>query len=256
VTVGFTSSQIVIFLVVLARVSGLILSAPVLGDPQVPRPVKAGLAIILSLVLVGAPSVARAHVPVDVGSFALLIVAQLVIGVVLGFIARTLFFAMQVAGQIASLQTGLSTAAVLNPLTRQPDQIVTQFYTIVAVLTFLAVQGDQWLVASLARSFDLAPLTASALSPSFLNAALNAAIGVTAIGLQISLPLAASIFAANLILGVVSRALPQLNVFVLSMPLDLLLGLVALIGGLAAMIVVIGRIDAGLPRMMLGSFGQ
>jgi len=133
---------------------------------------------------------------------------------------------------------------------------VTQFYTIVAVLTFLAVQGDLWLVASLARSFDLAPLTASALSPSFLNAALNAAIGVTAIGLQISLPLAASLFAANLILGVVSRALPQLNVFVLSMPLDLLLGLVALIGGLAAMIVVIGRLDAGLPQLMLGSFGQ
>ena len=251
-TAGFTSGQIALFLVVLARVSGLVLSAPVLGDPQVPRPVKAGLAIILSLVLVGLPSVGHAHVPADLGPFALLIGAQLIIGVVLGFIARTLFFAMQVAGQIASLQTGLSTAAVLNPLTRQPDQIVTQFYTIVAVLTFLAVQGDQWLVASLARSFDLAPLTASALSPSFLNAA----IGVTAIGLQISLPLAASLFAANLILGVVSRALPQLNVFVLSMPLDLLLGLVALIGGLAAMIVVIGRLDAGLPQLMLGGLGQ
>lgn len=254
-SVGFTGSQIALFLVVLARVSGFIVSAPIVGDPQVPRLVKAGLAIVLSFVLAGLPNVGHTRIPSDLIPFVLVIVVQLLIGIMLGFVARTLFYAIQAAGQIASLQMGLSTAAVLNPMTQESDPIISQFYTIVAGLTFLAVKGDLWVVAALARSFDLAPLTVTALSPALIKGTIEAAIGVTALGLQITLPLAASLFAANVLLGVVSRALPQLNVFVLSMPLDLILGLLTLIAGLTGMIIIFGHASDALPQMMLAPLG-
>lgn len=246
-----TGNAITLFLVVLARVGGLVVSAPILSDMQVPRPVKVVLSLVLSFVLVQTPRVAGARVPVDLAPFALLVLAQLVVGLVLGFVARTIFLAVQTAGGIVSLQTGLSMASVLNPLTRQPDPVISQLYTLVASITFLAVNGDAWLVASLARSFDLAPLTAASASPTLLSGVITDTLAVTGIGLQIALPIAASLFAANIVLGVVSRSMPQLNVYVLSMPLNLILGLLALIAALGGTVLVIGHLTGQLPHMML-----
>lgn len=253
-TGGVTSNQIALFLVVLARASGLVLSAPLIGDAQTPRLVKAALAIALSLVLVTGPSVARAVVPVDMLPFALVVVAQLLVGIALGFVARLIFLAMQSAGELVSMQMGLSNASIFNPMTRQPESVISQFYMIVTALTFLALNGDAWVTASLARSYDLAPLSATAFSPGVVTGAIKTAITVTELGLQIAMPIAASLFAANVVLGVVSRSLPQLNIFMLSMPLDLMLGLLALIGSMAALAVVLGHLVDGLPQTMLSLF--
>lgn len=251
-TVNATGNEISLFLLVLTRVSGLLLSAPLVGDAEVPRLIKVSVAIALAVVLVQLPVIAHATAPVALLPFILAIVGQLLVGVALGFVARAVFFAVQTAGQIVSLQIGLSNAAVFNPLSRQPDAVTVQLYTVIAALVFLAVEGDTWLVASLARSFDLAPLSGAAFSPALLKEAINAAIAVTQIGVQIALPIAASLFGANVVLGVLSRSLPQLNVFVLSMPLDLLLGLLAIGGSLAGMILVIEHLFSGIPHTMLG----
>jgi flagellar biosynthetic protein FliR len=101
------------------------------------------------------------------------------------------------------------------------------------------------------RSYDLAPLTATAFSGDVVLGVVKTAVAVTGLGLQIAMPISASLFAANIVLGVISRSLPQLNIFMLSMPLNLLLGLLALIGSLAALIVMLGHLVGGTPQMML-----
>lgn len=246
------ANELSLFMLVLCRVSGLVLSAPLIGDPQTPRAVKAALAIALAIVLVQAPAIQHAAAPVALLPFALGVLVQLLIGIALGFVARVIFFAVETAGGILSLQTGLSIAAVLNPMTREPDSPISQLYTVVAGMTFLAVQGEVWLVAALARSFDLTPLATTVDSSALVGQAVGDALMVTQIGIQIAMPVGASLIAANLILGVVSRSLPQLNLFILSMPLDLLIGLTALIGGLAAILVLIGHYMNALPQSMLG----
>lgn len=250
-SVQLSSSQISLFLLVLARVSGVIVSAPMLGDREVPRPVKVCLVVVLSLVLVGVPSISRMPAPEGMLPFSLSVLAQLIIGISMGFVARTVFFVIQTAGGIVSLQSGLSVAAVLNPLTREPDPVLSQLYTVIAVLTFLVFHGDIWVVAALARSFDLTPLSPAAISPTMIGAAVSDALMVTALGLQIAMPIAATLFATNLVLGLVSRSLPQLNLFILSLPLNLLLGLVALIGSLGGTLLVISHLTDNLPRAML-----
>lgn len=251
-TAGISGAGITVFLLILTRVSGLILSAPLIGDAEVPRLVKAGVAIALAVVLAQVPSLARANVPTALLPFILAVAAQLLVGVALGFVARAVFFAVQTAGQLVSLQIGLSNAAVFNPMSHLPDAVTVQLYTVIAALTFLALQGDGWLVMSLARSFDLAPLSGAAFSPALLNEAVSAAIAVTQIGVQIALPIAVSLFGANVVLGVLSRSLPQLNVFVLSLPLDLLLGLLAIGGSLAGIVLVIEHLFGNMPNAMLG----
>ncbi len=253
-SVHLTGSLIGLFLLVLARAGGLVASAPVVGDPQTPRMVKVVLAVALSLLVVQVPSVSRMVAPADLLPFAANVLSQLVIGLALGLVARTIFYAVQTAGGIVSLQTGVSLASVLNPMTQQPDSMFAQLFTVIAGLTFLAVHGDVWLVASLARSYDLAPVTGTGISTQLLGSVVSHFTSIMKLGLQIAMPVGVSILAANLILGVLSRALPQLNLFVLSLPLDMLLGLVALVGALAATMLVVSQLTNDLPRAMLGLF--
>jgi flagellar biosynthesis protein FliR len=249
-----SGSEIALFLLVLARAGGLVSTAPVVGDPQTPRMVKVAFTMALSLLLVQVPSVSRLSPPVNLLPFAMNILSQLLIGVALGLTARTVFYVVQTAGGIISLQTGVSLASVLNPMTQQSDTMFSQLFTVIAGLTFLAIHGDVLMVASLARSYDLAPVTGLGLSAHLLGSVANDFVSITTLGLQIAMPIGVSIFAANLILGVLSRALPQLNLFVLSLPINMLLGLVALGGGLAATILVVSQLVNDLPQAMLGLF--
>lgn len=250
----FSGPQIALFLLVLARSGGLVVSAPVVGDPQTPRMVKAILAIVLSVLLVQIPSVTRLTAPTDLLPFTANVLTELVIGIALGLVARTIFYAVQTAGGIVSFQTGVSLASVLNPMTQQPDTMFSQLFTVIAGLIFLAVHGDVLVLASLARSYDLAPVTGSGISTQLLGNLVNDCTDIGRIGLQIAMPIGVSVFAANLILGVVSRALPQLNLFVLSMPLDMLLGLVALGGALAGITLAVSQLTNNMPQAMLGLF--
>ena len=250
----FSGPQIALFLLVLARAGGLVVSAPVVGDPQTPRMVKAILAIVLSVLLVQIPSVTRLTAPTDLLPFTANVLAELVIGIALGLVARIIFYAVQTAGGIVSFQTGVSLASVLNPMTQQPDTMFSQLFTVLAGLTFLAVHGDVLVLASLARSYDLAPVTGSGISTQLLGNLVNDFTDIGRLGLQIAMPIGVSVFAANLILGVLSRALPQLNLFVLSMPLDMLLGLVALGGALAGITLAVSQLTNTMPQAMLGLF--
>ncbi len=250
----FSGPQIALFLLVLARAGGLVASAPVVGDSNTPRMVKVILAVMLSLLLVQIPSVTRLTAPTDLLPFSANVLAELVIGIALGLVARAIFYAVQTAGGIVSFQAGVSLASVLNPMTQQPDTMFSQLFTVIAGLTFLALHGDVWLVASLARSYDLAPVSGSGISTQMLGSLVSDFTAITKLGVQIAMPIGISVFAANLILGVLSRALPQLNLFVLSLPLDMLLALVALSGGLAGIMVVVSQLTNDVPRAMLGLF--
>ena len=244
--------MIAAFLMILCRVSGTVMTAPIVGDRQVPNMVKAIVSVILSFILVGVPGIVTGKIATDLFGLGSGIVLQLIVGISLGFLARLLFYFVQTAGQIASLQMGLSTAAVYNPMTQQADPIFSQLYTIVAGLVFLAINGDVWLVASLARSFTLAPLSSSTVSQLATNGVIVSALTVAAVGLQLSLPITASVLIANLVLGIIGRSMPQLNLFILSMPIDFILGLLALIASLAATITVVAHFTNALPQTMLG----
>lgn len=248
---ALSADEISLFLLVLARVSGLVSSAPILGDAQVPGRIKAALAVLLSFVLVQIPSVAHGTAPTSMLPFSIAVLGQLIIGLVLGFVARLAFFALQTAGGIISLVMGLSVAAVLDPLTHSSDSPLSELYMVVAGMTFLAVRGDELVVAALARSFDLTPF-GTPIDPAPIAATLvdNAAL-VSQVGVQIAMPIAASLIASNVILGIVSRSIPQLNLFVLAMPINIMLGLLALVGSLAGMMLITGNFMQDVPRTML-----
>ena len=250
------SDQIAVFLLVLARVGGLVSTAPIIGDAQAPRTVKVGLVVALTIVLVQVPNVQHLQAPTGLLPFSLAVLVQLLVGLAMGFAARIMFLALLTTGGIVSLQIGLSMSQVLNPLTESTDSVMTQFYTILIGMTFLAMNGDVWLIASLARSFDLTPLGTGSFTLSLVQSAIGDLFTVMQVGLQIAMPVAATLVASDIVLGVLSKALPQLNVFVLSMPLNIMLGLMALIGSLAGTILIVGHLTDQVPNVMLDLVGH
>lgn len=229
--ISFTDAQwnalVAAYFYPFARVMAWLTADPVLGNRTVPMRLRIGLAIAISVVI--APMIGPLP-DVDVASaMGLAILAQQVlIGLCLGFAVRIVFAAVEAAGQLAGLQMGLGFATFFDPQTSAQVPVVGQYLGLVATLVFLSLNGHAMLIGALAESFRLLPVGLPGLSSSGLGA--YAAYGgqVFALGLALSMPVIAALLIANLGIGIISRAAPQMNIFAVGFPFTLLVGMAAL----------------------------
>lgn len=211
----------------LVRVLALFTTAPVLSHRALPRQVKIGLAVAIALVL--AP-VLPAPPAVPLGSGASLAIAaqQFAIGAAIGFAVRLAMAAIELAGELIGLQMGLSFAGFFDLSNPQGANAAGSLLSLAATLLFLAIDGHLLVIGALAESFEAFPVGTA---PTRLLAAADAGrLGsqVFSIGLTLALPMVTVMLFANLVLGVIARAAPQLNIFSFGFPFSILLGLVAL----------------------------
>lgn len=208
------------------RIMAMISATPVLSHRAIPARAKIGLALLIALVAGGMTgeqpaAVFTAHAP-------LLLMQQMLIGFAMGFSIRLVFAAAELAGDMIGLQMGLSFATFVNPMSSGQTPIVGTFIGLCATLLFLALDGHLALIAGVTASFHVAPVDAAFLSAMDWHrlAATGSLVFVT--GLQIALPVLATMLAINLTLGVMSRAAPQLNLFSVGFPLTVISGLLLL----------------------------
>jgi flagellar biosynthesis protein FliR len=223
-------SQAATMFLVLMRCAGFVITAPLLGHRGVPMPIKAGLAVALTVALA-----ARAGSTPGAAPVLLAVPIELGIGVALGFILSLGFHAVEMTGRLISLQTGLSLEAVLSPTGgNEGATALDPLFALLAGLLFLALDVHLAMVGVIARSFEAFPLGAGWPGSVWL-AAVQLSTLLLEIGVRIALPLALVLLLAELAMALVARAIPQLNVFVLSLPLKLTLGIVLLIASLPAL---------------------
>lgn len=211
----------------LARILAFILSAPILSNPALPLRVRVALAMMVTLIV--APNLG-ALPPMDPASLAglLILAQQIIIGVALGFAIRIVFVAVEMAGELAGLQMGLGFATFFDPDTAGQSPVVGQFLGIIATLAFLAIDGHLFMVYHLSQSFSTLPVGSAGLdAPSFMML-VSWGAEIFRAGVLLALPFLAALLIANLSLGVLTRAAPQLNLFAVGFPLTLALGLVML----------------------------
>ncbi len=230
------------FLWPFVRILALVGSAPVLGDPAVPRPLKVAIAVLLTVLL--APAVGpAAGVPLVSPAGGWILVQQVLIGVAMGFSMRLVFAAVQAAGEIVGLQMGLSFASFFDASTGGASTVVARLFYMLAALVFLTSDAHLLLVAALARSFELLPIADAPLSGGGWMLLVRSAGGIFASGLLLALPLVTALLTLNLALGILNRASPQFSIFSVGFPLTLLAG-IALLG------VLVPRLAAFLaPRL-------
>lgn len=205
------------------RVLALCMTAPVLSHRSIPTRVKIGLALAVATIVAPAsneppPGIFSVGAP-------LLLVQQMLVGMMLGFAVKVVFAAIDLAGNVIGLQMGLSFASFVDPVNSNQTPLVGSFLNLLATLLFLALDGHLILIAAASQSFELAPVSSAFFSGIGWEKLIALGTGLFALGLQLSLPVLATLLIINLTLGVMSRAAPQLNLFSVGFPLTTLTGL-------------------------------
>jgi flagellar biosynthetic protein FliR len=248
-----------VFLQVLVRFSAIVAIAPVFGSRQVPSPVKVGLTLVLSVALTplvrsSFPS-ADLTVPHDLYGMASVIVLQSMVGLVMGFVVSLMLSAFQIAGSLLDLQVGFSMAATFNPDMNVESTPLNQFQYYYALLLFLLANGHHIVLTALARSFALLPVSQLDMSTgNHLNLITDVTFGALVNGVKIAAPTCAVLFIVDVSFALMSRALPQLNIFFVGMPVKVIAGLFVIGILLPAAAIFAGQIVAGQPLMLTELF--
>lgn len=215
------------FLWPFVRILALVGTAPLFSESTVPVKVKVGLAFVLAI----AVSPALGPMPlIAPGSFAGLwmVMQQVLIGIAMGFTMRLVFAAAQTAGEFVGLQMGLSFASFFDPGTGANTAVLSRLFNLLAMLTFLALDGHLLVLAALVRSFDTLPVAEIQLHQNGWGIAVQWGKTVFVSGLLLALPLICALLTINLAMGILNRAAPQLSVFSVGFPVSLIVGIVLL----------------------------
>ena len=228
---SYDASQLLAFILVLVRVSGIIATAPVFGSSNIPPQIKVVLSLMLALILYPFIPLITVY-PDRPDHYIMLIASEMLIGLVLGIIARFLFAAVEFAGTVIGFQMGLGMAMVFDPQSQEQISIVGKFENITATLIFLAMEGHLIVLQALVRSYSVLPPGGASISRPLVENLTELSASVFVIGLQIGAPLIVALFLANAIVGLLARSVPQIQVFVVGFPLTLMLGFLFLFFGM------------------------
>jgi len=227
------------------RVTGFMLLAPFFGAALVPRRIKLVLALALTLILAPLTPPTAAIDPLS--ATALLTAAQQVlIGIAIAFVVQVVFDALSLSGQLVATTMGLGFATMIDPARGASTAVVSQFYLILGMLLFLALDGHIALVGVLADSFRVVPPGATSLGPDAFLALARWGGKIFEAGTMIALPAVVGLVLVNLALGIVSRAAPQLNLFAVGFPISMLLGF-------AMLMLSLPTLQGNLERLFLDS---
>jgi len=212
------------------RVSGLMLFAPFYGSAAVPARIKAMLVLAITVLLF--PLVGPRLPELAMGQWPALAISELLIGTAMGVATNLVFDGVQMAGQVLSIQMGYSLVNILDPQTKVDSTVIALFHQTIAMLIFLRLDVHLWLLRAIGASFNFLPPAPIHVSGAFTMATLNAGASVFEIGVRIAAPVLSATLLADIVLGLLGKASPQLPLMLLGPAVKSLLGLVILVAAL------------------------
>lgn len=245
---GLSAAQFETFLLVFIRVSAMLTIFPVFAAPQIPRLARFGLAGVISFIIYRTTTLQ----PMSGGfyEFGAAVLSQIVLGMVVGFVASLVFTGIQFAGEMLDLQIGFAVANVINPTTQQQVTIVGEFQLAIATLIFLMTDAHHLLLQGIAGSFTLLPLPYIQMDPSVGGHIVNFMDQAFQIVFKIAAPAAVSLFVVNVALAFMARVAPQMNVFVVGLPLQIGVGMIMLAVSLPLLTTVAPQLYADVAHQM------
>jgi flagellar biosynthesis protein FliR len=221
--------QFILFGLALIRLIALFVSWPVFGESNVPVALKVLASLSITFLIFPVISVPKESIEAINQALPFMVIREVLIGLLIGYIARFFFFAFAMAGELISITMGLASAQMFNPSLGAQTSATSQFYLILATLFFLATNGHHILLSGLVQSFEFLPISNNWFeTKEFFNFAANAQ-EIILIGVKLSAPILISILVVNVVLGICGKTVPQLNVLVTSFAVNIFVGLAILI---------------------------
>ncbi len=244
----FDSSEVIAFILILVRMAGLFLTAPFFSSRNINVTVKASWILLVTFLIFPVIDFEPSTLPGPGLAMGLAVIREVLVGLAIGMGATMLLTGIQMAGQIADTQMGLGLANVIDPMTNTQVSVMGQFYNMVAVLVFLAVDGHHMLIKALVDSFSVIPLGHAQFTPALADRMMNLFSQMFFIAFRVGAPIIGALFITNMALGVVARTVPQMNVFIVGMPLSLGVGLLITASSMSFFVYVMQGIIQGMYR--------
>ncbi len=219
--------NLILFIVVFTRLGGLMASAPIFSTYPIPAQIKAWFVALVAFIiypLVLAKS--GFQLPTNIPELTIILLKEFSIGYIIGFISNLVFTAVEMASEIIAIQMGLAAAQALNPLTGMSAPILGQGYVILTSIIFISLNAHQWLFSAVYKSFAVIPPGYGFIFNGQLTQESIFMTGqIFSMAFGIALPIFSVLLITDVLLGFTAKMMPQMNIFMVAMPLKIYIGL-------------------------------
>lgn len=226
-SIFFSTKSIIVFVLVLARLSGMLVTAPLFSTFPFPAQVKAALAGLTAFIMY--PFVLQSvsfAIPNDLVMLTILLLKEILVGTMIGFSASLIFTGIQMGGHLLSVQMGLAIARAMDPISRTQVPIVGQFYLFIASMIFIYINGHQWLFSAVHESYLSIPV---GLDFSFTGEIVEKLIvffsHLFVAAFSLVMPIFQILLIITILMGIIAKIMPQMNIFMVAMPFKIYVGL-------------------------------
>lgn len=235
-------------MLVFFRVVSVLWMIPLLSSRYVSVIFKAGVSLLIAFLLYGTVDVSPG-VLTDPFAFLLLAAKEVFIGMTISFIVKIIFSSVTVAGDVISLQTGFAFARLVDPFTMAQVSVLEQVKYLLAIMIFFAIDAHYIVFKALSTSFKDLPVGAVSLKEPLLHFVVGSTARVFSVGLKIGAPVIITLFLAELSFGMLSRMIPQVNIFIEGVPVKILIGI-------SILTLSLGFIAPGIASLFKGMDGD
>lgn len=214
-----------LFIIVFLRAIGVVAGMPILSGRSIPAQAKLGLGLILSVMAVPITTLPEGLSLVSVFDYLVVGAKEVLIGLLLGYLSGLFINALYVAGQLIDVPMGFGMANVFDPRMELQVPVMGQLLYLIAALVFLSLDGHLFFIAAFFESFEVLPIGSLTYSANMVSYAITAFCSAFVLGFKMGFPIMAALFLVEVGLGIVSRSMPQLNIFVLGFPIRIAVGL-------------------------------
>ncbi len=214
------------FLGIFSRVTGFLVTIPIFSTNNIPSYIKIGLSLLVSLIVFPTIEVAVPIAQTEFFQLMILIVKEILTGLILGFICYLFFSIVYLVGHIIDMELGFAMANVISPENETEIPLTANLLYMLASLIFLSINGHHSFFRGLISSFRLIPLGSLNINYLMIDKLISIVMNTFVIAFKMGGPVLVAIFLTNILLGILARTMPQMNVFVVGMPLKILVGFI------------------------------
>jgi len=240
--------EVQVFLLIFFRVGAILLTLPVFGSASVPSVFKIGLSFAIALLLYPILNLEGFPVQLSIIHLSLGMISEIIMGVIIGLSVSMVFAGVQLAGQLIGLQMGLAMANIVDPSTSEQLPLLGELNNIIAILIFLTINAHHWFIQGVADSFRLVPPFAFHFSNITMEQVVNLGGNLFVIAIKVGAPVIAALFLMSVAFGVAARTVPQMNIFFVALPIQILVGFLFLAFSLPYLLTFMKTVFTGLEQ--------
>lgn len=223
----FTVENLEYFMLILVRISAFVFIAPFFSMTNTPVRVKTGLSIFIAFLLYQVVDINTVQYDTEI-EFAILIVKEFMVGLLLGYFANICTAILNFAGQIIDMEIGFSMVNLLDPVSKVQTSVTGNYYSYLVMLMLIITNMHHYILTALVDTYTIIPVGELTIRPQMYLVMLQFMVDYFIVGFRIVLPIFASSMLISIVLGILAKIAPQMNMFVIGLQLKVMVGLIIL----------------------------